>query len=43
VTGMVIFGSAKLALRRARELVGSSIDTTAIPVDDEKEEFTYNI
>ena len=42
-TGFGVFDSAKRALRRARELVGSSIDIDAIPTDDEAEEFFYQI
>jgi hypothetical protein len=33
-TGFGVFGSAKLAVRRARDFVGSSFDTAGLDVED---------
>ena len=38
-----VFTSAKRALHRARELVGASIDTDNIPIDDEPASWAYEI
>jgi len=44
LTGTGIFDSAKRAVRRARDLLGASIDAEGIPADDEEpEEPTYEI
>ena len=43
-TGFGVFASAKAALRRAKQIVGASIDTKSIDLDEEPEQgWTYEI
>ncbi len=42
-TGQGVFVSVKQAIERARKLVNDSIDATGIDIDDEGEEFVYEI
>ncbi|MEX0776560.1 MAG: SulP family inorganic anion transporter [Phycisphaeraceae bacterium] len=42
-TGFGVFTSAKAALQRARELVGSSIDVTGVDTSEEAEGWAYEI